>query len=105
MSNQPMSPGKKAPLAEGTNEEGHTLRLAHGLEIGRDQILGRFWELANLAPERTKGNITGQLKALDSLCEELARARGDKHKSPVKHVRSPEIYRPPWIATPDGKHN
>ncbi len=44
---------------------------ATGLKIDRDQILARYWELANLTPEETKGNITGQLKALDALCEEL----------------------------------
>jgi hypothetical protein len=32
--------------------------------VGRDQILDRLWELANLSPEATKGSITGQMKAL-----------------------------------------
>ena len=44
---------------------------ATGFKIDRDQILAKYWELANLTPEETKGNITGQLKALDALCEEL----------------------------------
>jgi hypothetical protein len=32
--------------------------------FGRDQILARLWELANLSPEATKGSIAGQIKAM-----------------------------------------
>jgi hypothetical protein len=34
------------------------------LNLGRDQILARLWELANLSHEVTRGNIAGQIKAL-----------------------------------------
>jgi hypothetical protein len=34
------------------------------LNIGRDQILNRLWELATLSHEATRGNIAGQMKAL-----------------------------------------
>ncbi len=34
------------------------------LNIGRDQILDRLWELAKLPSEATRGSITGQIKAL-----------------------------------------
>jgi hypothetical protein len=34
------------------------------LNLGRDQILARLWELANLSSEATRGSITGQVKAL-----------------------------------------
>jgi hypothetical protein len=34
------------------------------LNLGRDQILVRLWELANLSSEATRGSITGQVKAL-----------------------------------------
>ena len=34
------------------------------LNIGRDQILDRLWELATLSHEATRGSITGQMKAL-----------------------------------------
>jgi hypothetical protein len=34
------------------------------LSIGRDQILARLWELANLPPEATKNSIAGQVKAM-----------------------------------------
>src|SRR5271165_4223423 len=34
------------------------------LNLGRDQILARLWELATLSPEATRGIIAGQIKAL-----------------------------------------
>ena len=34
------------------------------LNLGRDQILARLWELANLSPEATRGSMAGQIKAL-----------------------------------------
>ncbi len=34
------------------------------LNLGRDQILTRLWELANLSHEVTRGSIAGQIKAL-----------------------------------------
>ena len=63
-----------------------------GLKIDRDQILAKYWELANLEPEKTKGSITGQLNALDTLWEEVRR-------KPVETNRpsSQEIYRSAWM--------
>jgi hypothetical protein len=34
------------------------------LNLGRDQILARLWELATLSHEVTRGNIAGQIKAI-----------------------------------------
>ena len=65
------------------------------LKFNRDQILNRYWELANLDSEQTKGNITGQLKALDSLCEQLAVA--EKPNTPAKQAVVHEIYRAGWM--------
>jgi hypothetical protein len=66
-----------------------------GLKFDRNQILNKYWDLADLDPEKTKGNILGQLKALDSLCEELA--QGDKPRSPEKQIDEPDIYRASWM--------
>jgi hypothetical protein len=65
------------------------------VEFDRNQILNRYWELANLDEEQTKGNITGQLKALDSLCEELAQP--GKPKPAAKPAVAHEIYRAGWM--------
>ncbi len=35
--------------------------------LGREQILARLWEIANLGPEMSRGSITGQVKALAML--------------------------------------
>src|SRR6202453_985534 len=37
------------------------------LNLGRDQILARLWELATLSPEATRGSIAGQIKALSMI--------------------------------------
>jgi hypothetical protein len=116
MNKQPMPPGTQAPLWERTEEEGGKARLVPWMEIGRDQILGRYWELANLEPQVTKGSISGQLKAPDSLREELALAAAEKHKNSMKRMPTPEIYQSAWMgrllmektieeAGPDGVRN
>ena len=51
-------------------EVGLSRRTVEGLRqrnFGRDQILTRLWELANLNPEATRGSITGQVKALSMI--------------------------------------
>src|ERR1700752_917327 len=37
------------------------------LNVGRDQILTRLWELATLSHEATRGTIAGQIKALSMI--------------------------------------
>jgi hypothetical protein len=66
------------------------------MKFDRDQILNRYWELANLDAEDTKGNITGQLKALDSLLEALA-------AKPASTAKVVPFYRAAWmdLPTPD----
>ena len=65
------------------------------LRFDRIQILNLYWELANLDAEATKGNISGQLKALDSLCEELA--AGDQPRLHADQTPEPDIYRAAWM--------
>ena len=37
------------------------------LNLDREQVLNRLWEIANLSPEMTRGSITGQVKALSMI--------------------------------------
>jgi hypothetical protein len=37
------------------------------LNLGREQVLTRLWEIANLSPEMTRNSITGQIKALSMI--------------------------------------
>ena len=39
----------------------------HRLNLDREQVLTRLWEIANLSPEITRGSITGQVKALSMI--------------------------------------
>jgi len=39
----------------------------HRLNLERDQVLARLWEIANLSPEMTRGSITAQVKALSMI--------------------------------------
>ncbi len=64
-----------------------TLSNSTATKIDREQILAKYWELANLTPEETKGNVTGQLKALDALCKEL-RLKPIKILNLVRHRKS-----------------
>jgi hypothetical protein len=37
------------------------------LNLDREQVLNRLWEIANLSPETTRGSVTGQVKALSMI--------------------------------------
>lgn len=64
-----------------------------GRTIGRNEILARLWELANLNPASTKGCMTGQLKALELLWEALALKPVDNAPVTLK----PNVYRASWL--------
>jgi hypothetical protein len=49
---------QEADLSRGAADE---LRR---LNLDREQILGRLWEIAKLRPETTRGSVSGQVKAL-----------------------------------------
>ena len=66
------------------------------LNLGRDQILTRLWELANLSHEVTRGVIAGQIKALAMILaiEVLIPGRGPSpsHTRPTAPPVKPQIY-------------
>ena len=39
----------------------------HRRSLDREQVLDRLWEIAHLSPEKTRGSITGQVKALSMI--------------------------------------
>ena len=70
------------------------------LNLGREQVLARLWEIANLSPEMTRGSITGQVKALSMIVaiqglipDRLARSSEKISAPPPPH---PEIYAAAW---------
>ncbi len=38
----------------------------HRLNLDREQVRNRLWEIANLSPELNRGSITGQVKAISN---------------------------------------
>ena len=71
------------------------------LNLGRDQILARLWELANLSPEATRGIIAGQIKAL-SMIVAIEGLIPDRRSSPsgTQPAAPPvdlDIYTPEWL--------
>jgi hypothetical protein len=71
------------------------------LNLGRDQILARLWELARLSHEVTRGSIAGQIKAL-SMIVALEGLIPDRRVSPSQtQPTAPtvkaEIYTAEWL--------
>ena len=74
------------------------------LNLGRDQILARLWELATLSPEATRGIIAGQIKAL-SMIVAIEGLIPDRRLSPsgTQPAASPvtaQIYSSEWRRQP-----
>src|ERR1700684_4370525 len=76
------------------------------LNLGRDQVLARLWELATLSHEATRGIIAGQIKALAMIAaieglipdRRLSPSAAQPAAPPVKA----EIYAAEWLRT---QHN
>jgi hypothetical protein len=71
------------------------------LNLGRDQILTRLWELANLSHEVTRGSIAGQIKALTMIVA-IEGLIPDRRSSPSgTHPATPlvkaQIYESQWL--------
>ena len=67
--------------------------------LGREQVLDRLWELANIGPEVTRGSLSGQVKALSMIVaiEGLIpdRRAGSAGKNPALPPTKPQIYAGP----------
>ncbi len=71
------------------------------LNLSRDQILARLWELATLSHEVTRGIIAGQIKAL-SMIVAIEGLVPDRRFSPYAAQPAappvdPDIYTPEWL--------
>jgi hypothetical protein len=78
-------------------------RAAEGLRklnLGRDQILARLWELANLSHEVTRGSIAGQIKAVSLIIAIEGLIPGRPSPSATQPTAPPvnaEIYQAEWL--------
>ncbi len=70
------------------------------LNLGRDQILTRLWELATLSHEATRGTIAGQIKAL-AMIVAIEGLIPDRRPSPSAAQPAPppepDIYTAAWL--------
>jgi hypothetical protein len=71
------------------------------LNLDREQVLDRLWELANLSPEMTRNSITGQVKAISMIVamENFIpdrRAVAAEKKSAPAPVNA-QIYQSAWL--------
>ena len=72
----------------------------HRLNLDREQVLARLWEIANLSPEVTRGSITGQVKALSMIVAMQnfipdSPTTSSEKKSPPAPI-PPQIYAAAW---------
>jgi hypothetical protein len=73
----------------------------HRLNLDRERVLNRLWEIANLGPEMTRGSITGQVKALSMIVamqnfipdsRTVDRLAVSSEKKPAPASAQPETY-------------
>ena len=70
------------------------------LNLDREQVLARLWEIANLSPEMTRGSITGQVKALSMIVamQNLIPDRPPSLSEKKSSLRPPpQIYAAAWL--------
>ncbi len=76
------------------------------LNLGREQVLARLWEIANLSPEMTRSSITGQVKALamivaiEGLIPNRRAVSSEKKSAPPP---TGQIYTAAWLRKQQGK--
>jgi hypothetical protein len=75
------------------------------LNLGRDQILTRLWELATLSHEVTRGSIAGQIKALAMIIaieglDPNRRLSSSAGTQPAAPPVKPQIYNDKWRREP-----
>jgi hypothetical protein len=74
------------------------------LNLGRDQVLTRLWQLANLSHEVTRGSITGQIKALTMIVAIEGLIPDRRSSPPEAQPTAPpvnaEIYKSEWLRKP-----
>jgi hypothetical protein len=79
----------------------------HRQNIGREQVLTRLWEIANMSPEMTRNSVTGKVKALAMIVaiEGLIpdRRAGSSEKKSAQPPPRPNTYRASWLPERQGE--
>jgi hypothetical protein len=76
--------------------------------VGRDQVLRRLWEIANMDPERTRSSMSAQVKAISMIVaieglipDRRAVAAQSKSVPPPVH---PGFYKAAWLRQLEGEN-
>jgi hypothetical protein len=72
----------------------------HRLNLDREQVLARLWEIANLSPEMTRNSITGQVKALAMIVAMenfIPDRKAVSEKNSPTPPAQPKIYQAAWL--------
>jgi hypothetical protein len=79
------------------------------LNLSRDQILDRLWELASLPPETTRGNIAGQIKAMAMIVAIQGLIPDRRHPAPQTQATAQptasSIYQAEWVRQAKNRQN
>jgi hypothetical protein len=76
------------------------------LNLGREQVLARLWEIANLSPEMTRGSVSSQVKALamivaiEGLIPDRRAVASEKKSAPPP---TGQIYTAAWLREQQGQ--
>jgi hypothetical protein len=70
--------------------------------VGRDQVLARLWEIANLDPERTRNSMSAQVKAL-SMIVAIEGLIPDRRAVSAQNQTAPPPVNPPFYVAEWGR--
>jgi hypothetical protein len=75
----------------------------HRLNLDREQVLNRLWEIANLSPDMTRNSITGQVKALSMIIAIEGLIPDRRTVSAKNESAPPQIDTAAWLREQQGK--
>jgi hypothetical protein len=92
---------KERPVDQEADLSRRAVEGLRKLNLGRDQILARLWELATLSHEATRGIIAGQIKALSMIVAIEGLIPDRRFSPPATRPAAPpieaDIYNAEWL--------
>jgi hypothetical protein len=73
------------------------------MNLGRERVLARLWEIANLDPEMTRNSASAQIKALSMIVAIEGLIPDRRAGSSEKKTASPQIDTAAWLREQQGK--
>jgi hypothetical protein len=85
----------------------HETEQVRRVNLGREKVLARLWEIANMDPERTRNSMSAQIKAVSMIVaiEDLIPNRrvGSAQNKPVPPPAHPPSDTAAWLRDQQGK--